>query len=102
MDLCRSFWRPLAILRFSPRQNSKNMGCEHGRSAPQKCVSRAQKAVSGRNGGYLGSAQGRILRTWDVNMADRRPKNASREQKKVFLDAMENIWGPWSHFGATC
>eukprot|EP00661_Eupelagonemidae_sp_cell13_P005419 gene5418-biopygen8745 len=34
-------------------QDTKNMGCEHGRSVPQNCVPRAQKAVSGRNGGYL-------------------------------------------------
>eukprot|EP00661_Eupelagonemidae_sp_cell13_P025795 gene25795-biopygen7517 len=92
MDLCRSFWRPLAILRFCPQQNSKNMGCEHGRSAPQKCVSRAQKSVSGCNGAYLGSVQDRILRTWDVNLVDRHPKLRPASKKKVFLDAMENIW----------
>eukprot|EP00661_Eupelagonemidae_sp_cell13_P009504 gene9504-biopygen1682 len=63
MGFWRSFWRPLAILKIGTRQNSNNMGRQHGRSAP---------------------------------------KIASRKQKKVFLDAMENIWGPWSHFGATC
>eukprot|EP00661_Eupelagonemidae_sp_cell13_P024538 gene24538-biopygen13456 len=66
-------WRR-AEQRIGPRQDSKNMGRQHGSSAPKIASREQKKSVPGRNGVYLGLAQDRILRTWDVNLVDRRPK----------------------------
>eukprot|EP00661_Eupelagonemidae_sp_cell13_P016412 gene16412-biopygen11298 len=57
MGIWRRFWRPLAILKIGPRQNSKNMGRQHGRSASKNASREQKKSVPGCNGGYLGSVE---------------------------------------------